>query len=875
MTKQRSTSSRRSSSLAAKVMTFATAALALSSHASAANKAGTFEIVNTNSLASAMMLGVIDEDTVFILDKAENNSARLADGRPVWGSYYKLSDNSVTGTAVQTNTFCAAGATMGNGSWLVAGGNQAVGYGGASQAQNLNPYQDYDGTRAIRLLEPGSDTWIDSPSTSITQVNMLQSARWYPGIETLEDGSVIFIGGAVSGGYINRNTPTTDTLYQNGGANPTYEYFPAKTVGNLPISQFMSKTNGLNMYAHTYLMPSGKIFMQANTSAILWDHYNNIETTLPEMPGGVVRVYPASGAVAMLPLTPQNSYTPTVLFCGGSVMSDTFWGNYSGPGGNILGVTASADCSSITPEDHQGNQTPNMQYVQEETLPQGRSMGQFIHLPDGTMVIVNGANKGTAGYTNATYNTIQYQGQTVVTEGLSQDPTYVPVLYDPSKPKGQRLSNTGFQPSTIARLYHSTAVLLSDGSVMIAGSNPHQDVSLNMPTGTTPQAFNTTYEIEKWYPPYWDQPRPYPQGMPSSVLYGGNPFNITVNGTFMGDSANAKAANTKFAIIRTGFSTHAMNMGQRAVYLDYTYTVNEDASVTYMVNPLPNTIAMNRLLVPGPAYFFVTVGGVPSYGKMISVGTAALGGVVPTQYNLGSALVSLPAAVNSTKFTASISRAGSSTSEFGLGKIIGIAVAGAAVLALIALGCCLWRRKGKRNGEKAATGGAAAPWSNTRDLGSGGPEYKRVETPVGSVAGGRFAGARMDSSNTFESYRMSDQISESKDGYYDHSRSGSRAGYAPSPLAYDQYGRASAQGSYQQQGWGEYHAGDAGAYYEDNPQRYGSGGGSAGRGGGRSYDYPPEQQQHYSQQQQYSQQSQRQYYDSPRHQHSGSYSSRR
>ncbi len=85
---------------------------------------------------------------------------------------------------------------------------------------------------------------------------------------------------------------------------------------------------------------------------------------------------------------------------------------------------------------------------------------------------------------------------------------------------------------------------------MIAGSNPHQDVSLNMPTGTTPQAFNTTYEIEKWYPPYWDSPRPYPSGVPSSILYGGSPFNITVNGTFMGDSANAKAANTKFAIIR-------------------------------------------------------------------------------------------------------------------------------------------------------------------------------------------------------------------------------------------------------------------------------------------------------------------------------------
>lgn len=862
MTRHLSSSSRRSS-LAKSAMTLATLSLALTSCASAASKAGSYEVVNTNSLASAMMLGLMDEDNVFILDKAENNSARLPDGRHVWGSFYKLSNNSVTSTAVQTNTFCASGATLGNGSWLVAGGNQAVGYGGAAQAQEINPYSDFDGTRAIRLLEPNSQTWIDSPSTTVAQVNMLQQPRWYPGIEVLEDGSVIFIGGAVSGGYINRNTPTTDPLYQNGGANPTYEYFPSKTTGNLPICNFMAQTNGLNMYPHTYLMPSGKIFMQANVSTILWDHVNNTQIDLPDMPGGVVRVYPASAATAMLPLTPQNQYTPTILFCGGSVMSDQMWGNYSGPGGNILGLQASDDCSSINPEDNQGNQITDAQYVQEGRLPEGRSMGQFIHLPDGTMVVLNGANKGTAGYSNQTWNTIQYNGRTVVTEGLSQDPTYRPVIYDPSKPRGQRLSNVNLKPSIIARLYHSSAILLPDGSVMVAGSNPHQDVALDMPTGTTPQAFNTTYEVEKWYPPYWDSPRPYPQGVPNSVLYGGSPFNITVNGTFMGDSANAKAANTKFAIIRTGFSTHAMNMGQRAVYLDYTYTVNDDASVTYMVNPLPNTKAMNRLFVPGPAFFYVTVGGVPSHGKLIMVGTSPTGtGNVPFTPQLGSALVALPPAVNSTKFTASLPKAGSSSSsEFGLGKIIGIAVAGAAVLALIALGCCLWRRKGRSHSDKAASRQSAAPWTS-RDLGSG-PEYKRVDTPVGSISGGRFGAARMDSSNTFESYRLHDQVSTSErkeaiGSYYDQPRSGSRGGYAPSPLAYDQHGRGASQGQYHQQGWGEYHAGDAGAYYEDNTSRYGSG------GGGHSYD-------DYSHQQ-YQQQH---YYDSPGHQHQGSYSSRR
>ncbi|PWY98812.1 putative glyoxaloxidase 1 [Testicularia cyperi] len=851
----RSSASSRGKAFVRRAATLATAAaLAVLSGASA-KKAGSFEVVHDNSLASAMMLGLLDEDTVFILDKAENNSYRLNDGRPAWGSFYKISDNTVTAVSVTTNTFCASGATLGNGTWLVAGGNQAVGYGGAAVAQNLSPYQDYDGTRAVRLLEPGTTNWIDTSSTDAATGNVMQSKRWYPGIEVLEDGSVMLIGGAVGGGYINRNTPNVDPFYQGGGANPTFEYFPSK--GTEAVSQFMGNTSGLNMYPHTFLMPSGKIFMQANYSTVLWDHTNNQETYLPDMPGQVIRVYPASAAVAMKPLTPQNKYTPSILFCGGSVLSDTLWGNYGGPGGDILGVTASADCSSITPEDAQGNQNMAAQYVHEEDLPEGRTMGQFIHLPDGTMVIVNGGSKGTAGYTNATYNTINYNGQQIVTEGLCQDPTYIPVLYDPSKPQGSRLTNAGFSPSNIARLYHSSAILLPDGSVMIAGSNPHQDVVLNMPTGTTPQAFNTTYEIEKWYPPYWDQERPVPSGMPTRIPYGGSSFNITVSGSFMGDSANAKAANTKFAVIRPGFSTHAMNMGQRAAYLDYTYTVNDDASVTYMVNPLPNTAAMSRLFVPGPALFFVTVAGVPSQGKMVTVGApVSNAGQVPfTQSLLGTTLATLPAAVNSTKYTAAISKA-SSASEFGLGKIIGIAVAGAAVLLLIGLGICLWRRKGKNGrNEKASARQSAAPWTS-RDVGSG-AEYKRVDTPVGSVSGGRFAGGRMDSTNTFESYRMHDHPNgaESKEalgGYYDNDRAGGRGasqGYAQSPLGYQQHGRSASgrgQPASYQQGWGEYHAGDAGAYYADNSDRY---------GGGSSYDDYAQHPQH----------SQQQYYDDPRH----------
>jgi hypothetical protein len=61
---------------------------------------------------------------------------------------------------------------------------------------------------------------------------------------------------------------------------------------------------------------------------VLWDHDANVETDLPDMPGQVIRVYPASGGVAMLPLTPDNNYTPTILFCGGTYLDEDQWGDY-------------------------------------------------------------------------------------------------------------------------------------------------------------------------------------------------------------------------------------------------------------------------------------------------------------------------------------------------------------------------------------------------------------------------------------------------------------------------------------------------------------------------------------------------------------------
>lgn len=602
------------------------------------------------------------------------------------------------------------------------------------------------------------------------------------------------------------------------------------------------------MYPHTYLMPSGKLFMQANYSTTLWDPYANNEnsayTDLDDMPNQIVRVYPASGATAMLPLTPANKYTPTILFCGGNILTDEEWGNYTAPNVNLYQKSAETDCSSITPEDANGN-LASKAYTHEENLPEPRSMGQFIHLPTGQMVIVNGASRGTAGYGNTTWNMIDG----VRFEGLSQDPTYRPVLYDPSQPKGSRLSTAGFASSTIARLYHSSAILAPDGSVIIAGSNPHQDVATTMPTGTTPQAFNTTYEVEKWYPPYYNKPRPSPKGLPSYILYGGNTWNFTMDADFMGTSANFKANNTKVMVIRPGFSTHAMNMGQRSLQLAHTYTVEDDGSVTYMVSPMPTN---QNLFVQGPALLFVTIDGVPSKGVMVMIGNKQFGGQnMPNIINAGTAPRALPEAVNNPKYNAEPSD--NPIESFGIGKFVGIVVAAVAVIALLILGLCCWRRRARRGAtKKAAAPAAGGAIYGMSGYSSGGPEYKRVHTPQPGGPGSfqTFNAGGRNSTGTFDTFKMND-VSGPPTPYYDHpNQPGTPRAMARSPLGGHpgEMSPSVQSRSFSQQGWGEHQAqGDVGErYYHDSAysdparfydqpqqQRAPSGGHS---GGGHSYN---------------------------------------
>jgi len=89
-------------------------------------------------------------------------------------------------------------------------------------------------------------------------------------------------------------------------------------------------------------------------------------------------------------LTPENNYTPEILICGGSNISDTLDGNL------ISSQTpASKQCSRmvLTEEGISGG-------WKTEEMPIARTMGEMFILPDGRLILVNGAQTGFSGYAN-------------------------------------------------------------------------------------------------------------------------------------------------------------------------------------------------------------------------------------------------------------------------------------------------------------------------------------------------------------------------------------------------------------------------------------------------------------------------------------------
>ncbi|KAJ6621537.1 glyoxal oxidase N-terminus-domain-containing protein [Mycena sp. CBHHK59/15] len=529
---------------------------------------GTWSLVQKGTTGvSGMQLAVVSETKSIIYDKVEHN-ALIVNGHVAWAVELDLNTQQIRALNPLSNSWCATGSFLGNGTLINSGGNPVV-------ITGINRiFLGINGLQGLRLFTPCTDGTCDVYENP-TRIR-LTSPRWYPSSVRIEDGSIIIFGGSMNGGFINSASMN----------NPSYEFFPPKNINGfngLKIpSQFLTDTLNGNHFPNLVTLPDGTLFVSANQAAMILNWKTNTETRLPAIPNGVRISSPFSAGHVLLPLSPSNSYTPEIMICGGSTISDK---------------VAASSISSKAPASNQCirmvlNAAGIAAGWKVETMPQGRIMVDMILLPDGRVMLVNGAQTGVAGYGNVGNQ---------IGQSNADNPAFTPVIYDPAAPVGGRFSSAGLVASTIPRLYHSTATLTPNGTVMLAGSNPNNDV--------TTVKYPTEYRLEFYSPPYMNVARPSYTGLPTTINYNAT-FNLAV-------TLPANTINVTVALMDLGFATHGVHMDQRLIYLVSTLTADQK---TLTVKAPPT----GAHYPPGPAYLYVVTNtGAPSFGHKTIVGTGA------------------------------------------------------------------------------------------------------------------------------------------------------------------------------------------------------------------------------------------------------------
>ncbi|KAF3446418.1 hypothetical protein FNV43_RR11597 [Rhamnella rubrinervis] len=359
------------------------------------------------------------------------------------------------------------------------------------------------GERSVRYLSgcPTCD-WIDYPIS-------LSGIRWYSTQQILPDGSFVVVGGR--------------RMFN-------YEYVPAEGEINeknfdLPFLRQTTDPNENNLYPFVFLSTDGNLFIFANNRSILLNPTTNkIIRYFPILTGGS-RNHPASAMAALLPIKIHDpDPNPTliraqVLICGGAKPEAATLVDKG------VFVTAMKDCGRIEITDPYST-------WHKEVMPTPRIMGDMLVLPT-----------GTAGWNYA------------------DDPNLTPVLYEPENPKTKRF--TELTATNIPRMYCSTAMVLPDGKILVAGSNTNyyykfKDVK-----------YPTELRVEKFYPPYFDplldsdRPCIISNHKGKRAIRHGESVAIK----FELKKTNIKESNVKVTMYAPPFTTHGFSMGQRLIVL--------------------------------------------------------------------------------------------------------------------------------------------------------------------------------------------------------------------------------------------------------------------------------------------------------------------
>jgi fibronectin type 3 domain-containing protein len=289
-------------------------------------------------------------------------------------------------------------------------------------------------------------------------------------------------------------------LAATGGTSRTVEIYDLASAGagwSAPTSVPFTPP----LYPHQMLLPNGKVFYSGHGSgtsnANAWIFTPGTGGWTSSVATTRNRTY---GSTVLLPLLPP-SYTPKVMNFGG--------------GSPATATTEIIDLSAASPS-----------WTAGPSMSTGRIQMNAVILPNG-MVLAEGGS---------------VNNESPDTPGKTAD------LYDPVS---NSMRSAG--AAAYSRLYHSTALLLPDATVVSMGSNPGSRGSYEgaIEIYTPPYLFDANDELIT-------TGRPRITGVSSAVLGYGQAFSLSYTST-----SAIRAA----VLVRPGSTTHAFDMEQRLVGL--------------------------------------------------------------------------------------------------------------------------------------------------------------------------------------------------------------------------------------------------------------------------------------------------------------------
>jgi hypothetical protein len=396
-----------------------------------------------------------------------------------------------------------------------------------------------DRLRMLHTFTPGGSgggVWRD--------IGRMAEGRWYATAVTLPDGRVLTVAGE-------KRLP--DPIATR---NLSYEIVdPATDSVGPPAPAPLQGFGGSVTYPFVFVLPGRRVLFHGGTHTVFLDldtmtFSPGTHEAVPR-PGRNSRTYGVQGTGVLLPLLPDASppYRARVMVLGGG-------------GAPPVGMrTPATDTCELLDMG-----APSPAWAPAAPMAAARVMPDAVLLPDGTVLVTSGSSRGYADN--------------------GANPVWESEIYDPGTGTWTSMAHT-----TVPRLYHATALLLPDATVMTSGT----DATWNPET-----IDESEVRLEIFRPPYlFRGERPTIADAPGAMSHG------TTYAVQTPDAASI----TSVALMRNGSCTHSFNPDQRHVGLPIE---SRTADQLTLGTPPDGAVAP-----PGWYMLFLLRDGVPSEAEFV------------------------------------------------------------------------------------------------------------------------------------------------------------------------------------------------------------------------------------------------------------------